>query len=59
MWLVAGTGLICCVVTILISFVPPTQIPIENVAFFETFLVSGLVIFVLVPWFLAKRNEKQ
>ena len=57
MWLVAGIGLICCVVTILISFVPPTQIPIENVMFFETFLVSGLVLFVLVPWFLSKRNK--
>ena len=57
MWLVAGIGLVCCVVTILISFVPPTQIPIENVMFFESFLVGGLLLFVLVPWFLAKRND--
>lgn len=57
MWMVAGIGLICCLVTILIGFVPPTQIPIDNVAFFESFLVGGMLIFVLVPWCLAKRNE--
>ena len=57
MWLVAGTGIVCCVVTILIGFIPPTQIPIENVLFFKTFLVAGLIIFVMVPWFLAKKNE--
>jgi len=57
MWLVAGTGLICSLITIFIGFVPPTQIPIENVVFFEAFLVGGLLLFVMVPWFLAKRNE--
>lgn len=57
-WIVAGLGLICCLITILIGFVPPTQIPVGNVTFFESFLVGGLIIFVLVPWFLAKRNEK-
>ena len=56
-WLVAGTGLICCLLTILIGFVPPTQIPIKDTFFFQAFLVGGLVIFVMVPWFLAKRNE--
>lgn len=55
-WLIAGIGLISCVATILIGFVPPTQIPIENTALFELFLVGGLIFFVLVPWFLAKKN---
>ena len=57
MWLVAGTGIVCCVVTIIIGFIPPTQIPIENVLFFKVFLIAGLIIFVMVPWFLAKKNE--
>ena len=56
MWLVSGTGLTCCLLAILIGFVPPTQIPIDNIAFFEAFLCGGLVIFVAIPWFLAKRN---
>ncbi len=57
MWLVAGTGIVCCGVTILIGFIPPTQIPIENTLFFQAFLVVGLFVFVMVPWFLAKKNE--
>ena len=57
MWLVAGTGFICCFATILIGFVPPTQIPIKNKLFFQGFLLCGLIIFVLIPWLLAKKNE--
>jgi amino acid transporter len=56
MWLVAGSGLICCVLTILIGFVPPTQIPIHNTVYFEAFLIVGLILFVLLPWFFAKKN---
>lgn len=56
-WLVSGTGLTCCVLAILIGFIPPTQIPIDNLAFFEGFLIGGLLLFVLIPWFLSKRNS--
>lgn len=57
MWLVAGMGLLCCTATILIGFVPPTQIPIENNFLFQAFLIGGLVLFVMVPWILAKKND--
>jgi amino acid transporter len=56
MWLVAGIGLVCCCVTILIGFIPPTQIPVGNVVFFESFLVGGLILFILIPWLLAKKH---
>ncbi len=56
MWLVAGIGLLCCMVTVLIGFVPPTQIPFENIVFFQAFLVAGLVIFAMIPWLLAKKH---
>ena len=58
-WIVAGAGFICCTAAILIGFVPPTQIPIENIVFFESFLIGGLMLFVLIPWLLAKRNEPE
>ena len=57
MWLVAGVGLICCTITIFIGFVPPTQIPIKNPLLFQAILVGGLLVFVMVPWLLAKKNE--
>lgn len=55
-WLVAGTGIVCCILTMAVGFVPPTQIPIGNLAFFESFLVGGLLLFVAIPWFLAKKH---
>ena len=57
MWLVAGLGIICCVIAMIVGFIPPSQIPIGNVYFFEAFLIGGLILFVLVPWFFAKRHE--
>ena len=58
MWLVSGLGMLCCITAILIGYIPPKQIPVENITFFESFLVGGLIIFVVIPWFLAKRNHQ-
>nr|WP_269570235.1 APC family permease [Legionella tunisiensis] len=59
MWLVAGIGLICCLVAMLIGFVPPTQIPINNIFLFEAFLFGGLFLFVALPWWFAKKHEEE
>ena len=56
MWLVAGVGIVCCLAAMAIGFIPPTQIPVGNVAVFESFLIGGLVLFVALPWFMARRN---
>ncbi|KTD09440.1 APC family permease [Legionella jamestowniensis] len=58
MWLVAGVGTLCCITAMLIGFVPPTQIPISNVFFFEAFLIGGLFLFVVIPWWFAKKHEE-
>ncbi|KTD21114.1 APC family permease [Legionella londiniensis] len=57
MWLVSGAGILCCITAILIGFIPPAQIPVGNIVFFEGFLIGGLLLFVLVPWLLARKNE--
>lgn len=56
MWLIAGTGIISCVLTMGIGFVPPSQIPIDNVYLFEGFLIGGLVLFVLIPWLMSRKH---
>ncbi|MCC5015268.1 MULTISPECIES: APC family permease [Legionella] len=58
MWLVAGIGLICCLAAMVIGFVPPTQIPINNIFFFEMFLCGGLFVFVALPWWFAKKHDE-
>lgn len=55
-YLVAGVGALCCLATILIGFIPPTQIHIQSVIFLELFLVGGLLVFVLLPWILVKKR---
>lgn len=55
-WFVAGTGLICCLATILIGFVPPTQIQINNIVLFEAFLIGGLLFFTFIPWFFVTKG---
>lgn len=57
MWIVSGTGMLCCIAAMIIGFVPPSQIPVGNVYLFESFLVGGLVLFVLIPWLLSKRHD--
>lgn len=59
MWIVAGTGIVCCIAAMIIGFVPPSQIPIGNIYLFESFLVGGLILFVVIPWFFAKKHEDE
>lgn len=56
MWLIGSLGIVCCTAAMLVGFIPPTQIPIKNIWFFETFLIGGLVLFVVLPWGLAKKH---
>ncbi|MDI9818402.1 MULTISPECIES: APC family permease [unclassified Legionella] len=58
MWVVAGIGILCCLMAMLIGFVPPTQIPVGNIIFFESFLLGGLFLFVVLPWWFAKKHEE-
>lgn len=56
MWFVSGLGILCCLSAMLVGFVPPSQIPIANVFLFESFLVGGLILFVLIPWYFSKKH---
>lgn len=58
MWIVAGTGFLCCILAILIGFIPPTQIPIGNTFFFQSFLLGGLIVFLAIPYLITKKKSK-
>jgi glutamate:GABA antiporter len=55
MWMIAVIGALSCLLTIGVSFVPPTQIPVKNLMLFEGFLATGWVFFVIFPWFVVKK----
>ena len=56
MWLVSGMGLTTCLLAILLGFLPPSQIHIKNIYFYEGFLWSGMLFFVAIPWLLSGKK---
>lgn len=56
MWFVGSLGILCCLVAMFVGFIPPNQIPINDIVLFESFLIGGLALFVVVPWFFAKKH---
>lgn len=57
MWIVALTGAIAAIFAIIVGFIPPAQLKIENVLAYEIFMISGFVgltLFPLVIYFFRK-----
>lgn len=52
MWLVAVVGIIACIFTIAVGFVPPSQIQVGGVLKYEIILIAGIIIFCAPPFIL-------
>ncbi|MCC5792969.1 MAG: amino acid permease [Legionellaceae bacterium] len=57
-YLVAGTGLVTCLVVIASGFIPPARLSTLQKWYFESFLLFGLVLFFVIPWYVAGRRQK-
>lgn len=51
MWVVAGVGIAASLFALFIGFFPPKQLQTHNIVFYESFLVGGIVILSLPPFF--------
>ena len=49
MWFLAILGTIGAVFTLFIGFLPPSQIDEGNLYFYESFLIAGILVMVLLP----------
>ncbi len=54
-WTVCTLGAVSCFVVILLGFLPPAQVPFQNVALYEVMLIAGMVICCLIPLYLIKK----
>ncbi|TAK76026.1 MAG: amino acid permease [Gammaproteobacteria bacterium] len=54
LWSVCLVGLVSCIFTIGIGFLPPSQIPVGNLTIYELILGAGVVIGCLLPFGLYK-----
>lgn len=57
-WGVCGLGIITCIAAILIGFLPPDELQIDNLALYEAILIGGLVIFCSIPWLFRYKPSK-
>ncbi len=49
MWFAASLGLISTIFGFFLAFVPPSQIQVGNIYFYEGFLIIGLLINIAIP----------
>lgn len=49
MWLVAGLGILSCLIALGLSFIPPLNMPLPNTWIYETILIVGMVGFSFPP----------
>lgn len=52
MWIVACTGAVASVFAIIVGFIPPAQLHIENVVAFECFMIGGFIVLSIFPLFI-------
>lgn len=48
-WFIAILGIIACLFAIFLVFIPPAQIDVGSLVFYESFLIIGLVVMSLIP----------
>jgi len=61
MWLVAGVGFLAVVFSFIVTFFPPSQLPVGSPAFYTGLVIAGTVIFLAIPLIICavmKRNRK-
>ncbi|MCH9621392.1 MAG: Glutamate/gamma-aminobutyrate antiporter [Chlamydiia bacterium] len=49
MWIVAGLGLLGVTFSLVIGFFPPPDVVVDNIIFFESFLLIGIISMILLP----------
>ncbi|KAF1073498.1 amino acid permease [Methanogenium sp. MK-MG] len=49
-WLVAGLGFAVMLLAMIVSFVPPEQVPVENISLYLGEMVAGTVLMIALPF---------
>lgn len=49
MWITGSIGLLSSLFTITIGFFPPTEFPVGNIIYYDSFLFIGLIVMLIIP----------
>ncbi len=55
---VAGVGIITCLGAIVLGFIPPANVPLNNIPLFEGILVAGMLLFIGLPFGIYHFQQK-
>ncbi len=62
MWLIAGIGFLAVLFSFVVTFFPPSQLPVGSPGFYTGLVVTGTVIFFAIPFiisaFMARKQRK-
>ncbi|HQT72426.1 MAG: transporter [Acidiphilium sp. 37-67-22] len=58
-WAVAGTGFLAVLFALIVSFFPPTQIPVGSPMLYTTMVVLGLVVFGGAPFIIHRAKKPE
>ena len=59
MWLIAGIGFLAVLFSFIVTFFPPSQLPVGSPAFYTGLVITGTVIFVGIPIIISLTMEKK
>jgi glutamate:GABA antiporter len=57
-WMIAGFSILVCVITIGLGFIPPAGIKIGSLAKFETIMIVGNVLYIIIPFIIYRYNKR-
>ena len=57
-WTVCLSGSLCCLLVILLGFLPPSDIPFQSIAAYEAILIGGMALFCILPYVLYAKWKK-
>lgn len=59
MWIVAGVGILISLGALIVGFIPPAQLEVGSLLFYESFLVLGLGISTAIPFVCMQLQKKK
>ena len=60
MQIFGGIGFIAVIFALILCFIPPTQLPINDPNVYVLFVVIGVLLFIIIPILISKyMNKKQ
>ncbi len=59
MWLIAGTGFLAVAFSFVVTFFPPSQLPVGSPGFYTGLVVTGTVVFIAIPLIISTVMDRK